>query len=73
MYVATLQIILDPDAVPEAPIENEAAAADAIHGLMETNRYNFDWSYLKIGAQIIGPSEIFINPDTYEEGQAFGN
>jgi hypothetical protein len=65
-YIATVQIIIDPD----AGVTNEAEATDWFSGLLSDNDQVFDWGYLKVGGQYLYPTSIQADPDNYEEGQA---
>ena len=65
-YIATVQIIISPD----AGVSSEAEAADWFSGLLSDNDQVFDWSYLKVGGQNLYPTSIQVDPENYEEGQA---
>lgn len=65
-YIATVQIVIDPG----EGIESGAEACDWFSGLLSDNAAILDWSYLKIGGQLLYPQEITIDYP-YEEGEAF--
>lgn len=60
-YIATVQLLI-------TGVNDEAEACDYVS---ETLRGSFtDWGYLRIGGQLLGPSEKFIDSN-YEEGDMF--
>lgn len=62
MHVATVQILID--------IDNWAEACDAVSETFRQIDWMKDWSYLKVGAQLLGPYEKYVS-DKYEEGDFF--
>jgi hypothetical protein len=65
-YIATVQVLIQPSAAT-----TEAEACDWMSGLLSENTQVLDWQYLRLGGQRLTPSETFVNPETYKEGEAF--
>ena len=67
-FIATVQIVIHPS----EQCQTVGDAEDYFSALLTDNNSVLDWSYLKIGAQICYPSDVFVDPDTYFEGEIFG-
>jgi hypothetical protein len=63
--IATLQIVLRPGVADEP-----GQAEDWISDLLSENPDVLDWTYLKVGGQMLTPQQIVVDDD-YEEGEAF--
>ena len=62
-YVATVQLLI--------VAESDAQAMDAVSGILsdyEIEGALKDWAYLRLGGQILSPTERYIDEDDYEEG-----
>jgi len=62
-YVATIQVLVAAG--------SQGGACDGISETLSNyheEKFIIDWAYLKIGAQRLCPTQVYVNLEDYEEG-----